>query len=112
MHCGSRQGCPSATLPLVSHDGCPCYQQDPGVLTQPTEGVSYVNPSCGYTSSRFFFMEGSAEEARNLPTLLDIFSYCLGLDVNHAKSTFVGFGLSLEEAQTRRIKASNWQLGD
>ena len=37
------------------------------------------------------------EEARNLSTLLDLFVNFLGLQINCAKSAFVGFDLTLEE---------------
>ena len=45
----------------------------------------------------YFLMEGSVEEARNLSTLLDLFTDFSGLQINHTKSAFAGFGLAQEE---------------
>ena len=42
-------------------------------------------------------MEGSVEEARNLFTLLDLIANFSSLQINWAKSAFVGFGLTQEE---------------
>ena len=44
-----------------------------------------------------FFILGSVEEARNLSTLLDLFADFSGLQINQAKSVFLGFGQSQEE---------------
>ena len=45
------------------------------------------------------------EESRKLSMLLNLFADCLGLQINYAKSAFVGFGLSQEE-ETQCSKAS------
>ena len=42
-------------------------------------------------------LEGSIEEVQNLSTLLNFFADCLGLQIDHTKSTFVRFGLSHKE---------------
>jgi len=56
-------------------------------------------PLLQYANNTTFSMEGSVEEAKNLSMLLDIFANVSGLQINRAKSVFVGFGLSSEEAQ-------------
>ena len=40
------------------------------------------------------------EEDQNVSMLLDLFSHCLRLRMNCAKSAFVGFGLSHEEIES------------
>ena len=50
-----------------------------------------------YADDTTFFIEGSVEEAKNLSTLLDLFADFWGLQINRAKSAFVGFSLAEEE---------------
>ena len=50
-----------------------------------------------YKDNTTFFMEGSVEEARDLSTLLDLFPDFASLQINWAKSAFVGFGLTQED---------------
>ena len=57
------------------------------------EGISLVQ----FANNTTFFMEGLVEEARNLPTLLDLFADFLPMQLNRAKSTFVEFGLLQDE---------------
>ena len=50
-----------------------------------------------YVDYMTFFMEGSAEEAKNLSVLMELFADCSGLHVNQAKSMLVPFNLPPEE---------------
>ena len=54
-------------------------------------------PSLKYANDTMFLMEGSIEEAWILSLLLNIFIDCLSLQINRAKSSFVGYGLSHKE---------------
>ena len=51
-------------------------------------------PLLQYVHDITFCKEGSAEEARNLTILLYLFADFSGLQINHAKSIFLGFGPS------------------
>ena len=51
-----------------------------------------------YADGTIFFMIGSMEGARNLSTQQDLFADFFGLQINHVKSAFVGFGLTQEES--------------
>ena len=54
-------------------------------------------PLLQYADDTTFFMVGSVEKARNLSTILDLFADFSGLQINRAKSTFVGFGVTQDE---------------
>ena len=68
-------------------------------------------PSCvpllQYADDTTFFIQGSWAAAHTLSTMMDIFSDFSGLQLNRAKSSFIGFGLSQEElAGCSRILAT------
>ena len=50
-----------------------------------------------YADDTTFFIECSVEEARNLSTVLDLFVVFSGLQIDCTKSTFLGFGQTLDE---------------
>ena len=50
-----------------------------------------------YMDDTTFFIKGSMEEARNLSTLLDLFTDLSGLQINCNKSAFLGFGQTQDE---------------
>ena len=54
-------------------------------------------PQLQYADDTLFFMEGSVEAAKKVSALLDMFSDFLGLSLNRAKSTFIGFVMSAEQ---------------
>ena len=56
-------------------------------------------PLLQYADNTTFFIEGSMEEARNLSTQQDLFADRSGLQINRAKSVFIGFRLLYEETQ-------------
>ena len=57
-----------------------------------------------------FFIQGLAEEARNLSTLLDLFSDFSGVQINHMKSAFLGFGL-IQDEELQCSKALGTPIG-
>ena len=72
------------------------------ILTMSTEGISDAEPSYDipllrYADEIMFFIEGLVDEARNLSILLDLFVNFSGLQINHTKSAFVGFGQTHNE---------------
>ena len=62
-----------------------------------TAGWSGGVPLLLYADDTIFFMEGSVEAAEKVSALLDMFSDFSGLNLNRAKSTFIGFEMSAEE---------------
>ena len=98
-----RHGCPLAPLLFVlAVDAlamCTLQAYSHGMLTgYKTRSYSEGIPLLQYANNTKFFIEGSREEARNLSTLMDLFANFSGLQINWAKSTFVGFGLTQEES--------------
>ena len=99
---GIRQGCPLApllfilaadalavcTLQLCSRGHIAGFQSPsiPGGI-----------PLLQYADDTTFFIQGSWAAAHTLSVMMDIFSDFSGLRLNRAKSSFIGFGLSVEE---------------
>ena len=54
-------------------------------------------PLLQYADDTIFFVEGSMAAAEKFSALLDMFSDFSGLSLNRAKSTFIGFGMFVEE---------------
>ena len=54
-------------------------------------------PLLQYADDMTFFIKGSWAAAHALSAMIDIFSDFSGLRLNQAKSSFIGFGLSVEE---------------
>ena len=54
-------------------------------------------PLLQYAGDTTFFIQGSEIAARTLSMMIDVFTDFSGLQLNQAKSTVVGFGLSTEE---------------
>ena len=99
---GLRQGCPLApllfilaadalafcTMRLCSHGHLSGFQ---------TAGHPGGIPLLQYADDTTFFIQGSETAARTLSQMMYIFADFSGLQLNRAKSSFVGFGLTLEE---------------
>ena len=99
---GIRQGCPLAPLlfilavdALVACTSQVCLR---GALTG-FQSASLLGgiPLLQYADDTTFFIQGSMTAAQALSTMMDIFSDFSGLQLNRAKSTFVRFGLPVEE---------------
>ena len=54
-------------------------------------------PLLQYANDMTFFIQGSWAAAHTLSIIMDIFSDFSGLHLNRAKSSFIGFGFSIEE---------------
>ena len=54
-------------------------------------------PILQYADDTTFFIQGSKTAAHTLSQMMDIFADFSGLQLNRAKSSFVGFGLATEE---------------
>ena len=99
---GIRQGCPPAPLLFIlAVDAlalCTLQVCLRGALTG-FESASLPDciPLLQYTDDTTFFIQGSTTAAQTLSIMMDIFSDFSGLQLNRAKSIFVGFGLSEEE---------------
>ena len=99
---GLRQGCPLApllfilaadalafcTMRLCSHGHLSGFQ---------TAGHPGGIPLLQYADDTTFFIQGSETAARTLSQMMYIFADFSGLQLNRAKSSFVGFGLTSEE---------------
>ena len=60
-------------------------------------GIPGGIPLLQYVDDTTFFVQGSWAASHTLSAMMDIFSDFLGLRLNRAKSSFIGFGLSAEE---------------
>ena len=98
-----RQGCPVVPLLFVlavdALATCTIQAGSQGILRGfqtrcYLEGILLLQ----YVDDITFFMEGSVEEARNLSTILDLFTNFSSLQIYCAKSAFVGFELTQEES--------------
>ena len=88
---GIRQGCPLAPLLLIlAADAL-------AICTTRLRSQGYLSGFQWATAT--FFVQGSEAAARTLSSMMDIFSDFSGLQLNRAKSIFVGFGLSTEESR-------------
>ena len=97
-----RQGCPLApllfilavdalafcTMRLCSRGHISGFQ----MAWQP-DGI----PLLQYADDTTFFIQGSETATRTLSQMMDIFTDFSGLQLNRAKSSFVGFGLAIAE---------------
>ena len=54
-------------------------------------------PLLQYADDTTFFIQGSETAARTLSQMMDIFADFSGIQLNRAKSSFVGFGLATDE---------------
>ena len=88
-HRSIRQGCPlSPLLFILAADALAVC-----TLQLCHRGI----PLLQYADDTTFFIQGSWAAVHTLSTMMDIFSDCSGLQLNRAKSFFIGFGLSPEE---------------
>ena len=109
---GLRQGCPLApllfilaadalafcTMRLCSHGHLSGFQ---------TAGHPGGIPLLHYADDNTFFIQGAETAARTLSQIMNIFADFSGLQLNRAKSSFVGFGLTSEEiARCAKILAT------
>lgn len=51
-----------------------------------------------YAADTLFFMEGTIEMARRTAILVELFGAISGLETNHAKSSYIPFGMAEEAA--------------
>ena len=101
---GIQQGCPCPFSPLLfslAVDALAvCISQVCSrVARTGFESASLLGgiPLQQYAHDTTFFIQGSMAAAQTLSTMMDIFWDFSGLRLNWAKSTFVGFSLSVEE---------------
>ena len=99
---GIRQGCPLAPLLFIlAADAlavCMIQMCRRGSLTGfQSPGIATGIPLLQYADDTTFFIQGSWKAAYTLSTMMNIFSDFSGLQLNRAKSSFIGFGLSSEE---------------
>ena len=99
---GIRQGCPLAPLLFIlAADAlaiCTTRLCSRGYLSGfQTAGTPERIPLLQYADDTNFFVQGSEAAARTLSSMMGIFSDFSGLQLNRAKSIFIGFGLSTEE---------------
>ena len=99
---GIKQGCPVAPLLFIlAVDAlavCTLQVCSRGALIG-FQSASLLGgiPLLQYVDDTTFLIQGSMVAAHTLSTMIDIFSDFSSLQLNQAKSTFVGFGLSEEE---------------
>ena len=99
---GIRQGCPLAPLLFImAADAlafCTTRLCSRGHISGfQTAGHPGGIPLLQYVDDTTFFIQGSETAARTLSQMMDIFADFSGLQLNRAKSSFVGFGLAKEE---------------
>ena len=99
--CGIRQGCPLAPLLFIlASDAlafCTTRLCSRGHLSGfRTAGHPGGIPLLQYANDTTFFIQGLETAARTLSQMMDIFADFSGLQLNRAKSSFVGFGLTTE----------------
>ena len=99
---GIRQGCPLAPLLFIlAADAlaiCTTRLSSQGYLSGfQTAGSPVGIPLLQYADDTTFFIQGSEIAACTLSNMMNIFYDFSGLQLNRAKSIFVGFGLSTEE---------------
>ena len=103
--CGIRQGCPLAPLLFIlavdALTFCTTRLCSRGHLSsfQTTRHRGGI-PLLQYADDTTFFIQGSETAAHTLSQMMDIFADLSGLQLNRAKSSFLGFRLVTEE--TRR----------
>ena len=106
---GIRQRCPlNPTIICLSDTLAICTTQA-DTLGLPIHMLNYLasNPLQQYGNDTTFITEGSTEEAWNLSTLLYLFTDCLGLQINHAKTAFVGGGDPMLRAGDANCNSTN-----
>ena len=101
---GIRQGCPLAPLLFIlAADAlafCTMRLCAQGHISGfQTAGHPGGIPLLQYADDTTFFIQGSETATRTLSQMKDIFVDFSGLQLNRAKSSFVGFGLALDELQ-------------
>ena len=96
---GSETRISPSTIIICLGYGCASHMHDPSMLRGlQTQCYPEGIPLLQYADDTKFFTEGFVEEARHLSTILDLFADFSGLQINRAKSDFVGFGLTQEES--------------
>ena len=99
---GIREGCPLAPLLFLAAANalavCTTRLCSQGHLSGfQTKGIVGGVPLLQYADDTTFFIQGSETAACTLAQMMRIFSDFSGLQLNGAKSMFVGFGLAPEE---------------
>ena len=99
---GIRQGCPLAPLLFIlavdTLAFCMTRLCSRGQLSGfQTASIPGGIPLLQYADDTTFFIQGSETAARTLSMMMDVFTDLSSLQLNRAKSTVVGFGLSAEE---------------
>ena len=97
-----RQGCPLAPLLFILAADtlavCTLQLCSRGHLARfQSPGIPGGIPLPQYADDTTFFIQGSWAAAHTHSAMMDIFSDFSGLRLNRAKSSFIGFGLSVEE---------------
>ena len=99
---GIQQGCPLAPLLFILAADALAVCTSQLCSSGAFAGFQSPNihggiPLLQYADDTTFFIQGSWAAAHTLSIMMDIFSDFLGLHLNRAKSSFIGFGLSSEE---------------
>ena len=99
---GIRQGCPLVPLLFIlavdTLAFCTTRLCSRGQLSGfQTASIPGGIPLLQYADDTTFFIQGSETTIRTLSMMMDIFTDLSSLQLNRAKSTVVGFGLSAEE---------------
>ena len=99
---GIRQGCPLAPLLFILAVDALAFCTMRLCLGGHISGFQTAGhpggiPLLQYADDTTFFIQGSETAARTLSKMMDIFADFFGLQLNRAKSSFVGFGLAPDE---------------